>query len=458
VTQTRAHQRGRSAALLALCALAGGARAEEPTTKDDRPWLVAGQVTAVGLALPQFHSPYSNPEISLGPGPNAGWSTVVTLFGGVRLWPGGSAVLEPEWADGNGLPNVSGASGYPDGNIIRVAKVGRAPYIARAFVQEEISLGDGGGAPEEPPGSPEDPFSPDGPWVLRRPRPGTRLTFTAGKVSTLDFFDAAGVSADPRHQFMNWAVMTNGAWDYAADTRGYTWGLFAVLATPRWAVRGGVALMPTEPNGLALDWDVGESRSEMLEGQVLWTLAGAGGDARLLGYVNHARAARYEDALAAAPAGTAPELAPFRRPGATKRGVGVLVEQEAGPAHLFVRGSWNDGATETFAFTDIDRAATVGALVDVPGLEGRKNAAGGAIEVGGISPPHARYFAAGGTAFQLGDGALRQAAETIVEAFYLHRVDRSVELTADVQVIWNPGMNADRGPASVFGLRLHAHL
>ena len=448
---------GASAAMLAALALLGpAARADEPpATPDDRPWLVAGQVTAVGLALPPLHSPYRNPEISFGPGPRVSWSTVATLYAGARPWPGATAVVEPEWADGTGLPNVSGVSGYPDANIIRVSKVGRAPYVARAYVQQDFALGDAGEA--SAPETPEDPFAPDGPWALRRPRPASRLTLTVGKVSTPDFFDAASASADPRHRFMNWVVMTNGAWDYAADTRGYTWGAFAVLATPRFAVRAGFALMPTEPNGIELDWDLSRSRSEMLEGQVPWSIAGAEGSARLLGYLNTSRAARYEDALAAAPPGAPPALAPSRVAGATKRGLALLVEQEAGPARVFLRGSWNDGATETFAFTDVDRAASAGAVVGVPGVAGSRDAVGAAVEVGGLSPAHARYLATGGTSFQLGDGALRRAAETIVEAFWLVRVGAAVELTLDAQEIWNPGMNADRGPATVIGLRVHAH-
>jgi hypothetical protein len=457
----RRHLHALNAALVATLALAWApalaARADEPSPADERPWLVAGQVTAVGLVLPGFRSPYSNPALSFGPGPDTGGSIVGTLYVGSRLWRGATAVLEGEWADGGGLPNVSGVSGYPDANIIRVAKVGHAPYFARAFVQQEIALGGDGGEANEPPASPEDPFSLDGPWALRRRRPPTRLTFTLGKFSTPDFFDAAEASTDPRHRFMNWAVMTNGAWDYAADTRGYTWGAAAVLATPRWALRAGLALMPTEPNGPVLDWNLRDSRSEMVEGQVLWALDGKEGSLRLLGYFNHSRAARYSDALAAAPAGTAPDLAPYRRPGATKRGVGLLVEQETGPARIFVRASWNDGATETFAFTEIDRAASGGAEIPVPGLAGQRDSLGAAIAVGGLSPDHARFLAAGGHGFQLGDGALRQAAETIVEVYYLVRAPYGVELTADVQAIWNPGMNADRGPAAVFGLRVHAH-
>ena len=38
---------------------------------------------------------------------------------------------------------------------------------------------------------------------------------------------------------MNWAVDNNGAFDYAADTRGYTYGLIAEYQGPRLAVRLG---------------------------------------------------------------------------------------------------------------------------------------------------------------------------------------------------------------------------
>jgi carbohydrate-selective porin OprB len=196
----------------------------------------------------------------------------------------------------------------------------------------------------------------------------------------------------------------------------------------------------------------------MVEGQARWTVSGRAGSARLLGYENLARAGRYADALAVAPPGGRPDLSAVRRPGAAKRGAALLLEQEAGPVALFVRASWNDGRTETFAFTEIDRAASAGAVVPVPGPAARPALGGLAVEVGALSSDHARYLAAGGRGFQLGDGALRNAPETVAEAFYLVRVSAALEVTADAQAIWNPGMNADRGPAAVLGLRLHAHM
>jgi high affinity Mn2+ porin len=442
---------------LLLSPVPGVTRAADGPASEPAPWLVAGQLTGVGLFLPRLRSPYSDPALSFGPGPRAGWSTVATLYLGVRPWPGATAVVDGEWADGAGVPNVSGVSAYPDANIIRVAKVGVAPYVARAFLQQDVALGAGPADAPEPPSSPEDPFSPDGAWALRTPRPASRVTFTLGKVALPDFFDAAEVSSDPRHRFMNWAVMTNGAWDFAADTRGYTWAAVVALVTPRWGLRAGAAMMPTAPNGPSFDLDLREARSEVVEGEVRWTLAGRGGSARLLGFANHARAARYDDALAGAPAGGAPDLGAFRRRGAVKIGAALLVQQEVGPAATYVRGSWNDGGTETFAFTEIDRAASAGAVVPVPGPPGRPAELGVAVEVGGLSGPHARYLAAGGRGFQLGDGRLRDRAETVVEAYYLVRVAREVEVAADFQEIWNPGMNGDRGPASIVALRVHLH-
>lgn len=207
--------------------------ADQAGVADSRWWLLGGQVTATGMVVPGMRSPYRNPAVSFGgPGPRAGWSLVATVLGGVQPWDGAVVVAQPEFADGAGAPNVSGLAGYVDGNIIRVAKVGEAPYLARLFFRQDIALGPAEAAGE---GVPEDHFMPAGPFALRRARPGSRIEITAGKFALTDFFDVAGASSDPRHRFINWSLMTNGAWDFAADTRGYTWGVVAALEQPRWA-------------------------------------------------------------------------------------------------------------------------------------------------------------------------------------------------------------------------------
>jgi high affinity Mn2+ porin len=173
-------------------------------------WLLSAQVTSFAFYLPPFQSPYSNPEMSFGPGPSAGWSFVASVFAGARLWEGAVLAVVPEYSNGQGAPNVSGVAGYPDGNMIRVAKVGTAPYLARAFLQQDFEVGIGAREDEEE-GPPEFRLLPGGPFALRHTRPASRLSLTLGKFASSDFFDAADISSDPRHRFMNWAVMTQGA-------------------------------------------------------------------------------------------------------------------------------------------------------------------------------------------------------------------------------------------------------
>jgi hypothetical protein len=432
--------------------------AEPVGAADSSRWLFGGQVTAVGLLVPGFRSPYRNPDVSFGgPDLNHGWSFVATVLGGVRPWDGAIAVAQPEFADGTGAPNVSGLAGYVDGNIIRVAKVGKAPYFARLYFQQDFPLGDAE-AEAEAPATPEDAFMPAGPMALRRARAGSRLEVTAGKFAATDFFDAATVSADPRHRFMNWSLMTNGAWDFAADTRGYTWGVVVALERPGWAVRGAVTLMPTRPNGPDFDGDLLHARSEMVEGEYRYRWAGNAGAVKLLGWANHARMGAFSDALAAAAPGQAPQIDAVARRGAVKYGLGLLVDQKVGSASLFLRASWNDARTEEFVFTQIERAVSAGAEVPTGSWGRAGDHVGVGLALNGLSSGHVRYLEAGGVDFQLGDGRLRYGWETVLEAYYALHLGRSVELSADVQAIANPGMNADRGPAVALGLRLHAHL
>ncbi len=421
-------------------------------------WALAGQATAVGFLVPGFHSPYLDPEMSFG-GPEAtqGWSFVVSLFAGARPWEGAALVVQPEYANGHGAPNVSGLSGYLDGNIIRVAKVGTAPYLARLFLHQDLALGGAGEGDPEEAENPEAGLMPTGPSAFG-PRPASRLEITAGKIALTDFFDSASGSDDPRHRFMNWALMTNGAWDFAADTRGYTWGLVLALEQPRWALRAGVAMMPTTANGPIFDGDLRHARSEVVEGEWRYQLLGNPGAVKLLWYWNHARMGRYADALAAAPPGQAPDITSVRTAGALKYGAGLLVDQRLGPAWTFLRASWNDGRTETFVFTEIDRAVSAGAEVFGGGWGRPGDHLGIGVAAGGLAPDHARYLAAGGRGFQLGDGRLAYAWEVVGEAWYGFRASRLVEIALDVQGIVNPGMNSDRGPALALGARVHLHL
>ena len=426
---------------------------------EDRWWAVGGQLTTTTFFLPPFRSPYANPAVSFGPGPALGWSLVASVLAGAHLWRGATVVAIGEYANGAGAPNVSGVSGYPDGNMIRVTKVGTAPYLARAFLHQDVDLG-GSPEPVEDEAPPEGGFMPTGPVALGRARPPNRLEITVGKFGSNDFLDVAEASSDPRHRFLDWALMQNGAWDYVADTRGYTWGVEVGLETRRWAVRALAALMPTTPNGSVFDGNLATSGSYAVEGQYGWGAGANEGSVKLLAYLNRGNLGSYADALAAAaagPRGSVPDVDATARPGAYKYGFGLLAQQGVGPLDLFLRIGWNDGRTQTFCFTSIDRSISVGAQLDGATWGRPGDAAGAGVAVSGISSSHAAYLAAGGTEFQLGDGGLTYGWEVVPELYYSLQPARFLEVTADVQAVFDPGMNAARGPAVLGGIRVHAH-
>src|SRR5260370_37488750 len=62
------------------------------------------------------------------------------------------------------------------------------------------------------------------PFSLFSTLPVRRLEIRFGKFSMADFFDLNGYGSDTNFQFMYWTVDNNGTYDYAADTRGFTFG------------------------------------------------------------------------------------------------------------------------------------------------------------------------------------------------------------------------------------------
>jgi high affinity Mn2+ porin len=423
-------------------------------------WSLGAQLTAVGQVNTPLRSPYANPALSFGPRTSPGWSLTTSVIGAVRLWHGAFVMVMPEFADGSGMPNVGGISGYPDGDIVRVVKAGIAPYLARTFFHQDIPLSKQRAPADDTELHFEDKFIGGGPAAFPGPEGEApfRLEITVGKISTTDVFDVSHVGSDPRHHFLNWSLFAQNAWDYAADTQAYTWGAVVDLEHPWFAVRAGVALMPTTQNGPTLEWDVRHSGSVMLEGEVRWYLRHGHGSAKLLLWANWARMGRFDDALAAAAPGKPPSVVDVEKPGTRKMGLGLLVDQEiTRDVSAFLRAGINDGQSEPYCFTGTDRSLSAGA--EMAGVRWRRpdDRLALGLALGGLSDLHARYLAAGGQTFQLGDGALRRAWEVVIESYYTFGVLRYLELTLDVQAIFNPGMNADRGPTLVFGTRLHAH-
>ena len=373
------------------------------------------------------------------------YSFTATLALGWRPWSGGELYLDPEAAQGVPLSNLTGLGGFTNGEMARTSGPTLKIYRARLFLRQ--TWGDGGEQEAI-----ESAANQLGGMVDKR-----RWVLTAGNLSVLDVFDANTYNHDPRTQFLNWSLMTHGAFDYAADARGYSWGLAIERYADDWVVRAGRFIEPKEPNQQQLDTRLFRHYGDQIEVEHAHALGDQPGRLRLLAFRNKARMSRYEDALdlAAATAGT-PDINLVRTGEQIKYGVGVNLEQAlSDDVGVFVRGSWADGRSETYAFTEIDRSVSLGALVKGTRWGRSQDSLGVALARNGLSRAHRQYLAEGGMGFFLGDGALRYSPEAVLEAFYNLNLSQAFWLTLDWQRIFNPAYNADRGPATIGSIRLH---
>jgi high affinity Mn2+ porin len=412
-----------------------------PPRGGSRFW-VGGQANIITQSHGRFTSPYAGAN-SLDSRPERATSRVFTLFTTLRASRNTELIVDVESAGGRGIGNAFGLAGFTNLDVVRNPTLGARPYLARAQIHAVIALA-GGSEPSER-------------TFLSRlaELPTRRLELRAGKLGTPDFFDLNSAGSDSHLQFMNWTIDNNGAYDYAADTRGYTWGVVAELHVPAWTLRGGVMLMPAVANGIHYDHDVRHARGENVELEVRRPLLrGRATTARFLLYRNLARMGSYREALAARGA-EAPDVTLSRRRGRTKLGAGINVEQELSDrTRAFARLGWSDGRNESFAYTEVDRTVQVG--MDVRPFTRRPlDRIGAAVVANALSPAHRDYLAAGGVGFIIGDGALRYGHERIIEAYYTALLRRGVYASADLQAIRNPAYNRDRGPLLVASARLH---
>jgi high affinity Mn2+ porin len=437
-------------ALVLACVPAGAAAGDDADyvlPHPDARWWLSGQLNVIAQGQPGFDAPYTGPH-SFRDDDRAAASVVATIYAGYAITSTTAVVLTGESAGGGGLSDALGIAGFTNIDVVRNPTLGAAPYVGRAFIDQIIPLSDAEGAARDP----------LHPFARLPPR---RIELRAGKLSTVDVFDVNGPGADSHLQFMNWTVDNNGAYDYAADTRGYTLGAIAEYIDRCWAIRLGELLMPTVANGIDYDTDLRRARGENLELELHDRLAGRAGVVRLLGYLNHANMGSYRDAIAAVRA-QQDELADvtrYRAPGRRKYGLGGSAEQALpGDARAFARLGWSDGSNESFAYTEVDNTVELGG--DLRGTAWRRplDRLGLAVVTNGLSDLHRTYLALGGSGFLLGDGALHYGREDIVEAYYTARVYRGVSPAVDVQVIERPGYNRDRGPVFVGSLRLHVDL
>ena len=416
--------------------------------------LVGAQFTYVLQHQDALHSPYSG-ELSLLP---EGDTQPTYTIGGYLGWAPvnwGQLYFDTEKFMGAGVSNATGLGGLTNGDVVRegAANLPKTFYIARLFARFMLPLG---------------------PQVTQVERtqdqiPGTeaatRLEFKIGRMAVNDDFDKNRYASSTRTQFMNWSLWANTAWDYAANTRGYTDGLMIGYISPTWSLRYGIYRMPEQANGQTLVGSLSNARGENLELTLSppWT---RGTVIRALLYRNTASMGIYDQALAvAATTGAVPSITADNHPGRHKTGLGLNVEQplaDDGDTGLFARFGWNDGKTESFAFTEVDNQVSAGAQVSGVHWRRTDDRLGIAAVTEGLSAPHREYLAAGGSGFLLGDGRLRYGREEILEIYYRLQLLQSigptplrVQLSPDFQLIQNPGYNQDRGPARFWGIRLH---
>jgi high affinity Mn2+ porin len=409
---------------------------------DDSRWWLSGQVNLIWQGHGRFTSPYQG-DNSLRPQREQALSRVWTIDTGVKLSDHTELLFDIESAGGRGLSDAFGLAGFTDLDVVRNPTLGATPYIARAMVHTTIPL------------SRERVDTTPGPLATAAHVPARRIEIRAGKLGIVDFFDVNAVGGDSHLQFTNWTVDNNGGYDYAADTRGYTYAAIVEYDAPRWSLRFGEALMPTLANGIILDWHVSRARAENLE---LELRPATGLAVRLLGYANHANMGSYDEAIQGFLSGrdAVPDLVAHRAQGRVKTGVGLNAEY-AFPAfvRVFARTGWNEGHNESFAYTEVNNSVQAGGDLSGALWNRSQDRLGVAVVSNGLSQPHREYLALGGHGFLLGDGALRYGREDIVETYYTAHLWRGVSAAGGLQFIDHPGYNRDRGPVIVEMLRLH---
>jgi high affinity Mn2+ porin len=436
--------------LLLLLPVGLTAQSDAPTpdanasAADPETWNLYYQATSVGDRHGTFNSPYEGP-LSLQDYPERDVSITTTLFFGLRLGPGTQFYFDPEIAGGRGFSGVNGLADSPNGELPRVASATPKPYIARLYLSHDFGFGDAVEHVESDANQ------------LAGDRPMVRDTISVGRFSLTDFFDDNNYSHDPRSQFLAWGLMYNGAWDYPADTRGYTWGIVDEFHTRNWSFRYGVAAEPTVANGPRFDRRLFVDQGQTFEEERRYSLNHHPGAVRWLQYLNRTRSGSYVEAIQLAEqTGTTPDVQAIRRTGTLKYGSGVSFDQELSrDVGVFSRLGWNDGKTEDFAFTAIDRLAEGGVSVKGTSWKRKDDVVATAFAAAGISGVHAVYLAMGGLDFLIGDGKLNYAPEYLWESYYSAHVVRGFYATFDVQHYNNPAYNHDRGPVFIESIRLH---
>ena len=409
-------------------------------------WAIHGQSTFVWGFQPAYHSPYLG-EHSLAPPVSNGRETFdITLYGGFRPWQGAEIWVNPELDQGFGLGNSLGVAGYLSGEAYKLGATDPYGRLARAFFRQTIDLG---GETEK--------IDPDL-NQLGGTQTANRLVFTIGKFSVTDIFDTNKYAHDPRADFLNWAVLDLGSFDYAADAWGATYGAAAEWYQGRWTARVGIFDLTNVPNSSYLDVPLLQQNQYVAELEERHTLWDQPGKLKVLYWITFGNLGTYNDALAqGAATGQTPSTIAVAK-WQSKYGVGFNLEQQLTPdLGMFARAGWSQGSVEEVDFTDINQSAVLGLSLAGTRWGRPDDTVGLAGVINQISHQAKDYFAAGGIGGIIGDGQLPKAGpEQILETYYNYAAFSFLNVSLDYQFVNNPAYNRQRGPVSAFFLRVHA--
>jgi hypothetical protein len=417
------------------------------------PQLVGAQYTFILQNQSRLLSPYSS-HLSLNPDGDTQPTNTVGIYLGWAPLNWLQAYVDVEKSMGAGVSNATGLAGLTNGDVVREGGAGlkKEFYIARDFLRFMWPLADGVTSVKR------------GKDQIAGGEAAARLELKVGRMAVNDDFDQNRYADDPRLEFLNWSLWANTAWDFAANTRGYTDGIVIGYISPAWSLKYGIYKMPTMANGQQLVGSLGRASGENLE--LTLSQLPTRTIVRLLLYLNIASMGDYRQALAlAAVDHTVPDIVADDRPGRQKHGYGINLEQPLandGDTGAFLRWGWNDGKDESFAFTQVDQVLSVGAQLAGSNWHRSGDRLGVAMASEGLHAPQEQYLAAGGEGFLIGDGHLNYGHERIFEAYY--QIERTFperpaaihwQISPDFQYVENPGYNRDRGPAHFWGIRLH---
>lgn len=420
------------------------------STKETK-WTNHFQLTVISQSHLAFKALYSGRN-SLSDSSEWGATSITsTLFLGRKLWKGGAFYFNPEISGGNGLSNAHGVAGALNGETYRVGNPAPSVFIARGYLQQQIPLGNTSY------GNVDDDVN-----QVKDKIPLNRITISAGKFAIGDFYDDNKYSNDPRTQFLNWSIMSDGAWDYPANTRGYTFGIVTELIKPKWAIRLSSVAVSKIANAPEMEYNIKKAHSETVEIERTISLNKRPGKLRFIVSNTHSRSPSYAEGMKAIATDDTYLLnvisgnAERNVYGGKKLGLGFNGEQElTNDIGFFMRAGWNDGKDVTWAFTEIDQTLSAGFTIKGIKWKRSDDVFGIASVINGISNAHRNFLAAGGYGFIIGDGKLNYGHEAIIETYYNAFLSKFFWLTLDYQFVNNPAYNKDRGPVNVFAVRGH---